>query len=107
MVNSLLLLLLSSGAGLQDPTTPLPVAPVATETSAKAPAAQPGLQLQAIFTGGPKGSSAIINGHHYHLGQTVAGYRLARIAPDHILLQGQGKPMTLTLFPSLSSLNQS
>ncbi|GAA3703599.1 hypothetical protein GCM10022421_07860 [Oceanisphaera sediminis] len=107
MVNPLLLLLLSSTAGLQDPTRPL----TAMTATADAPATsqaqqqqQTPLRLQAIFTGGHR-PSAIIDGRRYQTGDAVANYRLVRIRPDHILLEGLGDPLTLTLFPSLSTLS--
>ncbi|MFP2769495.1 hypothetical protein [Oceanisphaera sp. KMM 10153] len=101
MVNSLLLLLLSSTTGLQDPTRPL--TPMAVESPPQTQHRQPApFRLQAIFTGGNR-PSAIIDGRRYQTGDAVASYRLVRITPDHILLEGQGAPLTLTLFPSLST----
>lgn len=104
MVNSLLLLLASSTAVLQDPTRPLtPImdAPAASQAQQQQ---QTPFRLQAIFTGGNR-PSAIIDGRRYQTGDAVANYRLVRIRPDHILLEGQGEPLTLTLFPSLSTLS--
>ena len=106
MVNPLLLLLLSSAPGLQDPTQPLRIAPpieVAGETVAGEP--KKGLQLQAIFTGNGL-NSVIIDGKLYQAGDKVSSYRLARINADSILLQGQGESVTLRLFPSLSTLSK-
>lgn len=103
MVNSLLLLALSS-ASIQDPTQPLNIAPPAPATVG-AVAPKKGLQLEAIFTGTGR-SSAIIDGKFYRQGSKVGQYRLARIDADRIVLQGQGAPVILTLFPSLSSLSK-
>ncbi|WP_417614492.1 MSHA biogenesis protein MshK [Oceanisphaera sp.] len=104
MVNSLLLLLLSTTAGVQDPTQPLR-APAVVPAAPTAPGMThaPQLQLQAIFSG--RQGSAIIDGQRYQVGDSVQNYRLVRINADQVLLQGQGKPLTLTLFPSLSSLS--
>ena len=103
MVNSLLLLLLSTSPGLQDPTRPLQGLPRAQpEQIAQLPQSVP-LQLQAIFTGGR--ASAIIDGQRYHVGDSVQDYRLARIEPTQVLLEGQDEPLTLMLFPSLSTLS--
>ena len=104
MVNSLLLLLASSTIGLQDPTRPLTPIMDAPETSQAQHQQQTPFRLQAIFTGGNR-PSAIIDGRRYQTGDAVANYRLVRIRPDHILLEGQGEPLTLTLFPSLSTLS--
>ena len=104
MVNSLLLLLLSSTAGLQDPTRPLTPMADAPATQQTQHQQQAQFRLQAIFTGGNR-PSAIIDGRRYQTGDAVANYRLVRIRPDHILLEGQGDPLTLTLFPSLSTLS--
>ncbi|WP_319781354.1 MSHA biogenesis protein MshK [Oceanisphaera sp. IT1-181] len=104
MVNPLLLLLLSTTAGIQDPTQPLTQATVVkTEPSVinTAPASQ--LHLQAIFSGGK--NSAIIDGQSYRVGDTVQDYRLVRIQPSQVVLNGPGAPLTLTLFPSLSTLS--
>lgn len=100
MVNALLLLL-ASATGLQDPTQPLTGAIIAAPTaSSPGPVAAPNLHLQAIFTGGR--ASAIIDGKPYGVGDQVQNYRLLRINPSQVLLQGQNQVLTLTLFPSLS-----
>lgn len=98
MVNALILLL-ASATGLQDPTQPLTEAIIAAPT-ASSPVAVPNLHLQAIFTGGR--ASAIIDGKPYGVGDQVQNYRLLRINPSQVLLQGQNQVLTLTLFPSLS-----
>ncbi|MBO1518759.1 SctD/MshK family protein [Oceanisphaera pacifica] len=101
MVNSLLLLLLSTTAGAQDPTRPLsPIAQPSTEVQNEAPK-QIELQLQAIFSG--RHAIAIIDGQRYQVGDQVQNYRLSRIKSDRVLLEGQGSPLTLTLFPTLSN----
>lgn len=105
MVNPLLLLLLSSAPGLQDPTQPLRIAPPAVEVAGVASAPQKTLQLQAIFTGNGQ-NSVIIDGQRYQTGDKVSSYRLARINADSILLQGQGESVTLALFPTLSNLSK-
>ncbi|MBM7454766.1 hypothetical protein HNR62_000595 [Oceanisphaera litoralis] len=102
MVNSFLLLLLSAAAGLQDPTRPLTPMTVETARPRAQHPQQARFRLQAIFTGGGR-PSAIIDGRRYQTGDAVANYRLVRIQPDHILLEGQGEALTLTLFPSLST----
>lgn len=100
MVNSLLLLVLASTAPLQDPTKPLTTPSVVQVESNMPIAAMPAtLHLQAIFSGGH--SSAIIDGQRYQVGDTVQDYRLSAIQPSQVVLEGQGKPLTLTLFPSL------
>lgn len=104
MVNPLLLMLLSSAAGLQDPTRPLTPMTAMADAPTTFNAQPQQLRLQAIFTGGDR-PSAIIDGRRYQTGDAVADYRLVRIRPDHILLEGQGEPLTLTLFPSLSTLS--
>lgn len=104
MVNSLLLLLLSTTAGAQDPTRPLVTPTAQPMAPAEQSAEQPlHLKLQAIFSG--QQASAIIDGQRYQVGDSIQNYRLARIKADHVLLEGQGKPLTLTLFPSLSNLS--
>ena len=104
MVNSLLLLLLSTTTGVQDPTQPLTVvSAVPAAPTAPGVALPPQLQLQAIFSGSR--GSAIIDGQRYRVGDSVSNYRLVRIKADQVLLEGQGKPLTLTLFPSLSTLS--
>lgn len=108
MVNPLLLLLLSSASGLQDPTQPLRIAPPPTAEVAGVAGpkvAQQGLQLQAIFTGNGL-NSVVIDGQQYKMGDKVSSYRLARINADNILLQGQDESVTLRLFPSLSTLSK-
>ncbi|MGO4998928.1 MSHA biogenesis protein MshK [Oceanisphaera sp. W20_SRM_FM3] len=99
MVNPLLLLLLSTTVGLQDPTQPLTSAVVQAESSAPEAVAPVALHLQAIFSGGH--TSAIIDGKTYQIGDSVQNYRLVRIQPSQVVLQGTGKPLVLTLFPSL------
>ncbi|MGB5855230.1 MAG: MSHA biogenesis protein MshK [Oceanisphaera sp.] len=103
MVNSLLLLLLSTSPGLQDPTRPLQNAPIEVIAPIEQVPLAASLKLQAIFSGGR--ASAIIDGQRYHVGDTVQDYRLARIQPTQVLLEGQSEPLTLTLFPSLSTLS--
>lgn len=105
MVNSLLLLLLSTGPGLQDPTQPLHALQPMLVSEVEAPLAQQGapLQLQAIFSGDQ--ASAIIDGQRYQVGDSVQNYRLASIQPTKVLLEGPNSPLTLTLFPSLSTLS--
>ncbi|ART81296.1 hypothetical protein CBP31_00485 [Oceanisphaera profunda] len=104
MVNPLLLLLLSTTAGIQDPTKPLTpgtvvqAAPSVIDTAPVSP-----LHLQAIFSGGQ--NSAIIDGQSYRVGDTVQDYRLVRIQPSQVVLNGPGAPLTLTLFPSFSTLS--
>ncbi len=103
MVNSLLLLVLSSASGLQDPSRPLTsMEPEITEPQAASRQGVP--RLEAIFTGGAR-ASAIIDGRYYQLGDAVAGYRLERIQSNHVVLGGEGEPLTLTLFSSLSTLS--
>lgn len=113
MVNSLLLVLLGSTialsapamalqntAALQDPTKPLTGLSVMPVENTVPSAAMPiTLHLQAIFSGGH--NSAIIDGQRYQVGDTVQDYRLSAIQPSQVVLEGQGKPLTLTLFPSL------
>lgn len=100
MVNPLLLLLLSTTAGIQDPTTPLtPATVVQAAPSVTSAAPVSPVHLQAIFSGGQ--NSAIIDGQIYQVGDTVQDYRLSAIQPSQVVLEGQGKPLTLTLFPSL------
>lgn len=102
MVNPLLLLLLSTTAGIQDPTKPLtPGTVVQAAPSVIAPAST--LHLQAIFSGGQ--NSAIIDGQSYRVGDTVQDYRLVRIQQSQVVLNGPGAPLTLTLFPSFSTLS--
>ena len=103
MVNSLLLLLLSTAASAQDPTRPLTAPLLLAAPVEQGVASPPQLQLQAIFSG--RRAIAIINGQRYQIGDSVNNYRLVRIKADQILLEGQGKPLTLTLFPSLSNLS--
>ncbi|MGO1246805.1 MAG: SctD/MshK family protein [Oceanisphaera sp.] len=107
MVNSLLLLILSSStlsttAGAQDPTRPLtPIMPPSTEVHSEVAPKPIDLQLQAIFSG--RDASAIIDGERYQVGDQIQNYRLSRIKADRVLLEGQGSPLTLTLFPTLSN----
>lgn len=106
MVNALLIMLLASSSGLQDPTRPLrPImeAPKVTTSASKAQA--PAFRLQAIFTGGPR-PSAIIDGERYHLGDTLGNYRLSHINNGQVILSANGQPLTLTLFPLSTTLSK-
>ena len=104
MVNPLLLLLLSSTLGLQDPTKPLTQPTVVqAESGEVATPSVASFHLQAIFSGGH--DSAIIDGQSYRVGDKVQNYRLVRIQPSQVVLQGPNAPLTLTLFPSLSTLS--
>lgn len=104
MVNSLLFLLLSTSPGLQDPTQPLQTfVPLVGVEQAQTSLPASALHLQAIFSGGR--ASAIIDGQRYQVGDVVQDYRLARIQPTQVLLEGQGEPLTLTLFPTFSTLS--
>lgn len=103
MVNSLLLLLLSTTAGVQDPTRPLTAAPVTPAVVEQSAVPSPQLQLQATFTG--ERASAIIDGARYQVGDSINSYRLVRIGTHQVWLEGQGKPLALTLFPSLLNLS--
>ena len=102
MVNALLLLLATT-TGIQDPTQPLRTAPtLSAAASPQVETVTPTLQLQAVFTGGH--DSAIIDGKRYQVGDKVQNYRLLRINSSQVMLQeGQGRALTLTLFPSLST----
>lgn len=103
MVNSLLLLLLSTTAGVQDPTRPLTAAPVIPASVEQHSVPSPQLELQATFTGDQ--ASAIIDGTRYQVGDSINSYRLVRISAHQVWLEGQGNPLALTLFPSLLNLS--
>ncbi|MDP5291764.1 MSHA biogenesis protein MshK [Oceanimonas sp. CHS3-5] len=104
MVNAsaLVFTLLSATSSLQDPTRPLagltPPAAGSTELHAQTPA-EP--RLQAIFGGGQP--SAILDGHRYVQGDTIGGYRLLRITSERVVLEGQGKRLVLSLFPTFDN----
>lgn len=101
MVNALLLLLAST-TGIQDPTQPLRATPLSPSVvSDQVVAVAPELHLQAIFTGGH--DSAIIDGQRYQVGDRVQNYRVLRINPSQVSLQGQSQVRTLTLYPPLST----
>ena len=106
MVNSLLIMLLASSTGLQDPTRPLSPIIVAPEVTTSAPKTQaPGFRLQAIFTGGPR-PSVIIDGERHHIGDTLGNYRLSHINNGQVTLSADGQPLTLTLFPLSTTLSK-
>lgn len=104
MVNAsaLVFTLLSATSSLQDPTRPL--------DGLARPEATPGVQqaetadeprLQAIFSGGRP--SAILDGNRYVQGDTLGGYRLVRIGDGRVVLEGQGKRLVLSLFPTFDN----
>lgn len=106
MVNSLLIMLLASSSGLQDPTRPLNPIITTPEVSASAPKTQaPAFRLQAIFTGGTR-PSVIIDSKRQHIGDTIGGYRLSHINAGQVILSADGKPLTLTLFPLSTILSK-
>lgn len=106
MVNSLLIMLLASSTGLQDPTRPLSPTLAVPEAHITAPSQQaPAFRLQAIFTGGSR-PSVIIDGERYHLGDTLGNYRLSHINNGQVILSANGQPLTLTLFPLSTTLSK-
>ncbi|WP_107852419.1 MSHA biogenesis protein MshK [Oceanimonas marisflavi] len=102
MVNAsaLLFTLLSAAGSLQDPTRPLAApAPSATGQSQQQMddvPAEP--RLQATFSGDGQ-PSAILDGRRYVPGDTIGAYRLVRISDGQVMLERQGKGLTLSLFP--------
>ncbi|PSJ47759.1 MSHA biogenesis protein MshK [Zobellella endophytica] len=102
MVNTLVLLMLSSAPLLQDPTRP--VSPEAAEPVAEAASREYLPRLEAVFIGGAA-PSAIVDGQRYRPGDRIADYRLLRIERDRILLEGRGARLELMLFPSLVTLS--
>lgn len=100
MVNSLLLLVLSSAPLLQDPTRPLEQEPEVSLPAAQV--ATQGPRLQAVLHQGA-GASAIIDGRRYRVGDQVGPYRLAAIGRRQVRLEAHGEALELTLFSPLIS----
>ena len=80
---------------LQDPTQPLTgaVQGQVAQHVGRLPS------LQGLLLGrGPR--QAILDGESYRLGQIVAGYRVADIRPDGVVLERNGQRHTLPLYSS-------
>ncbi len=81
---------------LQDPTQPLQGLRgngAVTQQAAALP------RLQGLVQGrGPQ--QALLNGHSYHLGDNVAGYRLVAIHRDGVVLERDGQRHALSLYSS-------
>ncbi|WMC12302.1 MSHA biogenesis protein MshK [Oceanimonas pelagia] len=104
MVNAsaLVFTLLSAAGSLQDPTRPLAgLSQPATGMGEQRIEAAAGPRLQAIFSGGRP--SAILDGRRYVQGDTIGGYRLVHIGTGRVVLEGQGKRLELSLFPTFDN----
>lgn len=80
---------------LQDPTQPL----TGSVQGQVARHVETLPRLQGLLLGrGPR--QAILDGETYRLGQVVAGYRVADIRPDGVVLELNGQRHTLPLYSS-------
>jgi hypothetical protein len=104
VVNSLLVLMLSSTPLLQDPTRPLGLAPEAllSDSPTVSVVAQQEHRLQAVVYSGDT-ASAIIDGRLYRQGDQVGAYRLAAIKRQQVRLEAQGETLELSVFSPLTS----
>ena len=80
---------------LQDPTQPL----TGSVQGQVAQHVETLPSLQGLLLGrGPR--QAILDGESYRVGQLVAGYRVADIRPDGVVLERNGQRHTLPLYSS-------
>ncbi len=96
MANMLTLLgMLAVMTPLKDPTTPLAGGQLQGDTQQVAVAGMP--KLQSIILGnGP--AIAVLSGKGYRHGEQVAGWRVAGISSDRVVLDKGQERVTLTLF---------
>ena len=86
---------------LPDPTRP-PAAILASSsgvTEAGEPAG--GLVLQSILIA-PDRRAAVISGRSMTVGDAIGGFRLVRVAPTEVMLEGSDGVRTLKLFPDVT-----
>lgn len=83
---------------LRDPTRPPSFLAPAGRTGQIV--TQSGLLLQTVLIS-PQRRNATVSGRLLHVGDTIAGMRVAEIRESAVVLQGRGERRTLELFPSV------
>ena len=85
---------------LPDPTRPPSaiLAPTSGTTEAGEPAG--GLILQSTLIA-PDRRAAVISGRSMTVGDAIGGFRLVRVAPTEVMLEGSEGARTLKLFPDV------
>ncbi|HZP94363.1 MAG TPA: hypothetical protein VFB20_16000 [Burkholderiales bacterium] len=87
---------------LRDPTRPPSF--MATASGAYA-VPESGLVLQTVLIS-PERRAVIINGRLLHLGEGIAGLKVAEIRESEVLLKGGGEARTLLLYPAVEKRAQ-
>lgn len=88
-------------AGERDPTRPA----VRSADAARDSERLPTLTLNLIRSGS-QGSSAVINGQTYAVGDNIGGWAVISIEPDRVLLERNNEVFVLSVFSGLTRLSR-